>query len=176
VAVQPDPRVHISASEQAEQLKMALAIRDDINRLVKLVNQIRTLKKQLGARNELLQGQDKMKSLVDSSNDVVKKLDLLEEKLHNPKARVTYDILAQPGGAKLYSQLSPLFDYAKQGDGAPTQGMREVFAEYGRQLQDYTAEFRSLSNQLTQLNEVAKKLEVPTILVPESKDVAATGK
>ena len=29
----------------------------------------------------------------------------LEEKLHNPKAKVTYDILAQKGGAKLYSQL-----------------------------------------------------------------------
>jgi len=35
----------------------------------------------------------------------------VEEKLHNPKAEVTYDILAQKGGAKLYSQLATLLDW-----------------------------------------------------------------
>jgi photosystem II stability/assembly factor-like uncharacterized protein len=175
VNVQADPRVRVLAAEQAEQLKMALAIRNDLNQLSKMVNQIRSLRKQLSARNELLKDQDKMKPLVQSSNDMVKKLDALEGKLHNPKARVTYDILAQPGGAKLYSQLSPLFDYAKDGDGSPTQGMREVYAEYSRELQRCATELRSLlTGQLTQLNDLAKKLEVPTVFAAESKEIAKT--
>src|SRR5262249_44783970 len=78
VNVQPDPRVRELAAEQAEQLKMALAIRNDLNQLSKMVSQIRSLRKQLSARNELLKDQDKMKPLVQSSNDMVKKLDALE--------------------------------------------------------------------------------------------------
>ena len=56
-------------------------------------------------------------------------MDDLENKLHNPKAQVTYDILAQRGGAKLYSQLGALYEWAKDTDDGPTQGMREVYAE-----------------------------------------------
>jgi photosystem II stability/assembly factor-like uncharacterized protein len=169
VVVQPDPRIHISVDEQIAQLKMALAIRDDLNRLTKMVNQIRTLRKQLQARNELLGDQEKMKPLVQSSGELLKKLDTIEEKLHNPKARVTYDILAQPGGAKLYSQLSPLFDFAKDGDGAPTQGMREVYAEYTRDLEACGKELSGLiSGDLAQLNQMAKKLEIPTVFFSEA--------
>src|SRR5262249_38068094 len=164
------PRLQLSSEEQAQQLKMALAIRDDLNRLAKMVNQIRALRKQLQARNELLQDQEKTKPLVHSSNDMMKKLDVLEEKLHNPKAQVTYDILAQPGGAKLYSQLSPLFDYAKEGDGPPTQGMRDVYAEYTRDLNVCAKEFGALlTGELTELNQMAKKLEIPTVFVSEKQ-------
>ena len=45
-----------------------------------------------------------------------------------PEGRGDYDILAMPGGAKLYSRLAPLYSWAHEGDGRPTQGMREVYA------------------------------------------------
>jgi photosystem II stability/assembly factor-like uncharacterized protein len=173
VEVRQDPRVHISDTEQAEQLKMALAIRDDLNRLAKIVNQIRGLRKQLQARNELLQDQEKMKPLVQSSGEILKKLDALEEKLHNPKAQVTYDILAQRGGAKLYSQLSPLFDFVREGDGPPTQGMRDMYTEYSRELDAFDKELTALvSGDLAQLNQMAKKLEIPTVLFAEKPQPA----
>jgi len=37
-------------------------------------------------------------------------------------------------GAKLYSQLSFLFDAVKEGDGPPTQGMTQVYAELAAEL------------------------------------------
>src|SRR5262249_50770623 len=54
VVVHADPRVHESRQGLAEQLALALKIRDDITRLVKLVTQLRSLRKQIEARDELL--------------------------------------------------------------------------------------------------------------------------
>ncbi len=52
------------------------------------------------ARNELLDGDAKAEPLVKASKELIAKLDALEEKLHNPKAKVAYDILAAKGGAE----------------------------------------------------------------------------
>jgi photosystem II stability/assembly factor-like uncharacterized protein len=84
-----------------EQQAFALKLRDDINRLAKTVEQIRGVRKQLQERNALLKEDAKAAAVVKSSEELLKKLDALEEKLHNPKAKVAYDILAQKGGAQL---------------------------------------------------------------------------
>ena len=44
------------------------------------------------------------------------------KRMHNPKAEVVYDVLAgREGGAKLYSQIAPLFTDTQNSDYAPTQ-------------------------------------------------------
>jgi hypothetical protein len=104
---------------------------------------------------------------VKGSRDLVGKLDALEEKLHNPKAKIPYDILAQKGGARLYSQLVWLFEMSKDSDGAPTQGIRELFDEHSQVLRKYQEEWRALvSKDLAELNEQAKKLDVPNVILP----------
>src|SRR5262249_42072176 len=150
-----------------EELKLALRIRDDISRLAGTVEQLRSVRGQLLARNELLKEDAKAKPLVQASKDLLPKLDELEGKLHNPKARVSYDILAQKGGAKLYSQLVWLFELIKDSDGAPTQGLREVYAEQSRLLGEYVGEWQALrTGELGKLNELARKLELPGVIVP----------
>ena len=72
------------------------------------------------------------------------KLDALEEKLHNPRAKISYDILAQKGGRMLYSQLVWLYDQLKDSDGRPGQGMREVYAEQRKLLETYEGQWREL--------------------------------
>ena len=86
-------------------------------------------RQQLADRNELVESDDRAKDLIKGSKELIDKLTALEEKLHNPKAKVTYDIFAAKGGAKLYSQYAFLYGSAMEGDGAPTQGMREVYAD-----------------------------------------------
>ena len=63
---------------------------------------------------------------------MIAKLDALEARLHNPRAKVTYDILAMKGGAQLYSNLGWLYGSVLEGDGPPTQGMREAARRVGR--------------------------------------------
>jgi photosystem II stability/assembly factor-like uncharacterized protein len=184
VLVLPDPRTSINLGGASrlpaelekglkEQLDLALKIRDDIARLSETVNRIRSLKKQLAERDELLKEDPKADALLKDSKLFIDKLDALEIKLHNPKAEVTYDILAQKGGAQLYSQLAQLFDFIKDGDGAPTQGLRDEYAEQNKALRKYMDEFQNLvKGDLAKLNEAAKKLDAPTVIVPAEKDGA----
>jgi photosystem II stability/assembly factor-like uncharacterized protein len=155
------------AVELKEQIELTLKIRDDITSLARTVDQIRKVKGQLVARNELLKNEDAAKSLVHASRDLLARLDALEEKLHNPKAKIPYDILAQKGGARLYSQMVWLYEMMKDSDGAPTQGIRELFDEQSELLRKYQEEWRALmKKELAALNEQAKKLDVPAVLVP----------
>jgi photosystem II stability/assembly factor-like uncharacterized protein len=163
----------IEKKDLDEQLELALKIRDDITKLTQTVNRLRSVRKQLAERNELLKDDPKAEALIKDSKALIAKLDALEEKLHNPKAEVTYDILAQKGGAQLYSQLAELFEFIKEGDGAPTQGMRDEYAAQSKALRKYVDEFRELiTGDLAELNEAAKKLAAPIVILPVEKDGA----
>src|SRR5437870_8001685 len=130
-----------------------------MSRLAQMVNQIRGIKKQLAGRIEFWKEDAKTEPLCKAAQELTGKLDALEAKMHNPKAEVTYDILAQKGGAKLYSQLGVVLEYVKDSDGPPTQGMQTMATDLFRELQQYDADFAVLvSNDLAKLNEAAKKL------------------
>jgi photosystem II stability/assembly factor-like uncharacterized protein len=177
--VRPDPRLRpdphragagplaAGPDEVEEQLALALKVRDDITRLTRTVEQLRAVRQQLVARNDLLKDEPKAEPLVKASKELLPNLDALEEKLHNPKAKVTYDILAQKGGAQLYSQLTQLFELVKDSDGAPTQGWREVYAEQSHVLDELDGRWKALvSGDLAKLNELAKKLDLPATVIP----------
>lgn len=152
--------------EAKEQEKFALQLRDDISKLTGIVGNVRTIRKQLKMQAELLEGPT-YKSLLDEGKTLLEKLDALEARLHNPKAEATYDILAQKGGAKLYSQLTGLLDFAGTGDGPPTQGMLELAVELEKELNLYDAQFESLKkDELAALNDLARKLQAPMIWLP----------
>jgi len=163
----PDPRVTLSAADYQVQLATALAIRDDVSRLTLLVRQLRAVRQQLQNRNQLVRPVASASDLVRESEALIKKLDELEEQIHNPQAEVVYDILAFKGGAKLYSRIAFLHDVASEGDGPTPQGVRTVYAEQKSELDKYEAGLRALLAELSTLNATAKRLELPHILVPE---------
>jgi hypothetical protein len=168
--VRPDPRVTVSADDLAAQLQLALAVRDAISSLTRTVVRLREVRQQLLARNQLIKGDPRAEALVKGAADLARQLDALEARLHNPKAEITYDVLAQRGGAQLYSRLSPLLDWLDSGDGAPPQGMREVFADQQRELAARQADLeRLLTGDLAALNDAAAKLDLPKIYVPPAR-------
>jgi hypothetical protein len=149
------------------QLQLVLKSRDDITTLSRDVRAIRAIRKQLEDRNVLLKEHKGAEDLVKNSAALVEKLNQIEEKLHNPKAEATYDILAQKGGARLYSQLGMIYEELKNSDNAPTQGMKERSAELSQELQTGHKELAAvLAGDLAKLNELAQKLKLPTIYVP----------
>jgi photosystem II stability/assembly factor-like uncharacterized protein len=167
VEVRLDPRVSSSPGELTEHLKFALEVRDAVSRLSRDVNRLRAVRKQLAERNELVREEARTSDLVKASSGLMEKLDALEKKFHNPTAHVAYDILAQKGGAQLYSQLVLLYEFADDSDGPVTQGMRETFAEQVKLLSGYESDLDALlKTDLAQLNEQAKKLELPVVHVP----------
>jgi hypothetical protein len=171
--VLPDPRSDVPAAELAEQLAFALEIRDALERTIAAGEAVRTLRSRLDARIEALEPAREddpgAEELAAQAEAILERLDALEARLINPEAEVTYDILAgRGGGAQLYSQLSPLYAFALEGDGAPTQGQREVAAEHLGTLEALEAELAEIvAGPLERLNRRARELDVPYVPAPE---------
>jgi photosystem II stability/assembly factor-like uncharacterized protein len=157
-----DPRMAIPDQELTAQLEFALQLRDDLTRIARLVKQVRSVRGQLEARYKLVAKQPAMAKLLPPMQELAGKLDAVEEELHNPKAKVVYDILAFKGGAKLLSQLSPLYEWVKDGDGQPTQGIRSVYGEHVKELKRLESQVLALiGTDLVKLNKLAEELKAP---------------
>lgn len=168
--IEPAANASVKPSELANQETLALRVRDDISKLSDVVARLRAVKKQIELRKDLLKDRDDAKELLKQSEALDKKLDGIEEKLHNPKAKISYDILAARGGAMLYSQFAWLIGNLTDSDGEPTKAQRELADELEKELADLSSQFESTAkNDVGKLNESAKKLGVPELYVPPAK-------
>jgi photosystem II stability/assembly factor-like uncharacterized protein len=167
IRVVPDPRSTVSPEALAKQFRFAMQVRDAVTRLTRTAEQLRSVRRQIAARNDLLANDPKAEPLIRDSKALLTRIDDLEGRLHNPTAQVTYDVLAMKGGARLYSRMAPFFDWVKEGDGEPTQGMEQVFAGQQQELDKMEAEWRGIaSGDLAKLNETARGLGLPEIYLP----------
>ncbi len=167
VEVRLDPRVTVPRPELEEQLTFALGLRDELTRLAGFVRDLRSVREQVKARAATAKDRPGAAPLVEAADALVARCDALEERLHNPKAEIGYDILAMPGGAKLYSRLAPLYSWSHDGDGRPTQGMRDVHVELRKELDALSAEWAAvLEGDVPALNAKARELAPDFVVLP----------
>ena len=167
LVVRNDPRSEVSQADLESQLATALSIRDAFTRLTRTVNNLRDVRAQLEARKTSASKAANTGDLVALIDKTVAKIDDLEGRMHNPTAEVTYDILAMRGGTRLYSRISPLIGFASTGDGAPTQGVREVSAEQMKELAAFEAEARAIfETDVKAVNDLAASLGLTFVMVP----------
>ena len=195
LTVLPDPRVVEPRDDLEAQLAFALGLRDDLRRVIADVARLETVREQIEQRNDRLRDlsstgarddagreraadpgsslvETRIGGLIEQGEAIVDRIDTLEHALYSPEAEVTYDILAgREGGAKLYSQLAPLYSFVNEADGAPTEGMRRVAEELRGRLAAREDEIRTLLEQdVAALNRKAAELDVPYVVVPEAAD------
>jgi hypothetical protein len=170
--VKPDPRVDVPRAALEEQLAFTLALRDDLTRLAGIVRDLRGVREQLRSRAAVLDERSSAPDLMAEARELASRLDTLESKLHTPEAEVSYDILAgRSGGAKLYSRLAPLYSRAQEGDGAPTEGMRQVRAMLESELDALETEWKGLlEKDLPALNGRAREAGVGFVVAPQPQD------
>ena len=144
-----DQRSKTSAADIAKDYAFARTLILEIDRARQMIEGVRALRHQLNAQlNALKVGvsdEGKALALRTSGAALNKKLTSIEGKLHNPSAKVVYDVLSgRDGGAKLYHQLVPLYAWAQSADDAPTQGMRERHTELLQELEQVEAEYAGM--------------------------------
>ena len=165
----PDPRGDASQADLEAQLANALRVRDDVSRLTSLVNNLRSVKDQLRARAKALEARKSEPGVTDllkASDDIIRKAEALEDKLHNPTAEVVYDILAMRGGTRLYSRLAPLQMWATEAVGPPTSGMSQVLQTQEKELADLETEARNfIEEEVGTLNAAAAKLGLSFVIL-----------
>ena len=165
LVVKNDPRSTATETDLGAQLAMALQVRDAFSRLARIVTNLQDVRAQLQSRAASVKTQPNTAPLMTMIEAAVKKIDDLEGRMHNPTAEVTYDILAMRGGTRLYSRISPLIGFASQGEGAPTQGVREVFAEQKKELDAFEAEANAIiATDVAVINATASKLGLPFVI------------
>lgn len=161
LTILPDPRSQVSAADLESQLAFALEVRDAFSRITTEVNRLRAIRDQLAARQPSLRNVGTAATLLKGTEAAVARIEALENEIHNPKAEVVYDILAMKGGTKLYSRISPLLDFVTDGDGAPTEGMRQVFADQKRELDEWQGRVKQfISGDIGALNAQASQLGI----------------
>lgn len=174
IEVLPDPRLD-SKSYAGEQELLALKVRDQIQSLTETVKKIRSLQKQIAIRKDLFKEDAEAKGLLQAEAEYGEKLAAIEERLHNPKAKIVYDIFAARGGAMLYSQLTWLLGNVTEGEGAPTKPQLELAEELTKQLNAGLTEFEKLATvEFKKLGEAAKKAGVPELYLPAKKKPGTT--
>jgi photosystem II stability/assembly factor-like uncharacterized protein len=152
------------------QETFALQVRDHVQRLTDTVVRLRAIQKQVGMRKDLFKDDKAAEQQLKDEAAFAKKLATLEEKLHNPKAKIVYDVFAAKPGAMLYSQLTWLLGNAIDGDGQPTKAQTEVESELAKTLAGYVGEFDTLTGEeMKKVNEAAKKAGLPELYLPPAK-------
>ena len=170
VEVMMDPRVKLPPAELEKSLRFALQLRKEISAVAETVIQLQAVRRQLRDRVREWNDFVSTKKLVAQAQTLIGKLDALEDKFHNPKAEVAYDILAMKGGgAKLYSQLTGLYEWVKDSDGPITQGMLKTAEAHQKELTTLLDEWRRLLGELDAWNDHARAAQVPSVTPGGSK-------
>jgi photosystem II stability/assembly factor-like uncharacterized protein len=167
--VVPDPRGDLPVQDLQAQAAFGIRVRDDVSRVTDLVNQVRSVRDQLKARNTALEARKSESGIADllkESDAAIKKADALEGKLHNPTAEVVYDILAMRGGTRLYSRMAFVQLSAVDAEGPPTAGMTQVLTELEKELAALETETKQfLSGDVAKINQRAAQLNLPFVVL-----------
>lgn len=168
IEVGADPQSTASVQEMQAALAFQLEVRTALNQTADAIDLVRAARAQ--AADLLARLADTETTVRQAAQAVLDQSDAIEARLHNPKAEVVYDILSFPGGAQLYSQLSPIYAFALHSDRPPPQGQREYFAELLLQLQQLLSETTALrQTPIAALENALLAAHIPRLILPEAK-------
>jgi len=157
-----DPRISVSDADRAAHRAFIAELAQALGRLTDASNRAVDLADELDGRGQALTDQPGMAELRVRTDSLVMRLDSLSDVMFSLDAEVTYDVLAK--GSRLYSRLTPLYNWAAEADGPPTQGMRDVWALQKTELDGYLHRFQELLEvDLADVNALAQRLGVPWV-------------
>ncbi|MBK7146651.1 MAG: hypothetical protein IPH76_16110 [Xanthomonadales bacterium] len=163
-----DPRSPASAEDLRANHALAIRTRDALTRLSLSIDRVRAVREQLDvfARHVgKTANADELRTAIQAARE---RVDAIEGNLHNPEAIVNYDILSgRGGGAKLYSQLAPLYSWIGDSDHRPTQSMLDRAEELLTELAQREAAIDALGGiELARVEAEADKLGLKRIVLP----------
>jgi hypothetical protein len=166
--IRRDPRSPVSDADLAAGHAFALRSRDALTRLAASVARVRAVREQLDLLAKHAPKTAGAETLALALKAAIARVDAIEGTLHNPEAKVNYDILAgRGGGAKLLSQWALLYGWTRDSDHAPTESMKTRADELLTQLAERETALQSLrEHELAKVEAEITSLGLPRILMP----------
>jgi photosystem II stability/assembly factor-like uncharacterized protein len=163
-----DPRVKVPAVDLEKQFDLSMRIYHRISRMHEAINQIRDLKSQIQSLRKRFEDDPKLKALVAASEDLEKKLSVVEKKLIQVNMKGSEANLAFPG--MLNEQFDSFASIVEAADTAPTQQQYEVYTILDADLADQLKKLDGIiSADLAAFEEAAKRYNVPLLYVPGAR-------
>jgi hypothetical protein len=166
--VAADPRSDATPADMQANYEFALRAGAALNRLEMDIEVVRAIRVQASDIAKRTAKNPATKDLQATADALVKRCDEIEHRMHNPEAKVVYDVLAgRDGGAKLYSQISSLYTDIQASDFAPTQGQSVQLEENLSALSAIESELAGIKEgDLARLESQATALGLPHVIVP----------
>ena len=108
------------------------------------------------------QGKDLPKEIKSKGDTINKQLTAIEEALYQTKAKSGQDVLNYP--IRLNDKISALFNYAASGMNAPTQQVKEAYAELAGLADIELKKLKNLMDKdVSELNKMIRDKAIPVI-------------
>ena len=159
--IKANPVYNLSQQDYEEQFNFLIAIRDKFNDIQKAGKNIRDVRKQI---NEFMdkQGKDVPKEIKQQADTINKQMTVIEEALHQTKAKSGQDVLNYP--IRLDDKISGLYDFASSGNSAPAKQVKEAFAELGGQADIQLNNLKKMMDEdLVKFNTMIREKALPVI-------------
>jgi len=166
--VRKDPRSAGTVEDIREQVKMQLAIREDLTSVSDMINQIEWLRKQLYDLEAMLKTDSKNKDILAAIAEFDAKCRRVEDELFQP-VLAEGDSKSFRSPHKLYGKLSVLAgDLSDSVDFAPNAQQREVHAVLKARLAETKAAFDNLiQTELKAFNFFLREKDVAGLVLPK---------
>jgi len=159
-----DPRVAATEAELAEQAAVLDSIYTKISAVHAGVNQLRVVKEQAKSWAARLAGKERGKAVVEAANDLVQKLEAIEDVLILPGEQEDTFGLNEP--ARLNAKLSSLIPIVGSADRRPTTQAQRLIKKYADVADQQLNELHALFNDdLETLNTLIQDANVPGIVI-----------
>lgn len=160
-----DPNYKCSQADYEAQFNFLIQVRDKFNQTMVAIRKIRQARQQI---NDFMsrQGKDCPGAIKLMGDSLLKRFTMLEELLHQTKAKSGQDVLNFP--IRLDDKLAGVFDMANSGNMAPPQQAKSVYAELATQVDKVLIQLQNLlDNGIKEFNNAIVENKLPLIVITE---------
>jgi hypothetical protein len=163
--VRVDPRLDVTQEELEAQYDLARNVWSALGECHRTVDRINDVRQQVEALVQRLEAAGHGEGVEQASAELTAKLDAVADQLHQARVQSSQDVLNYP--VRLDAQLVGLLGEIEGGDGAPTAGSIERYADLRAELDRHLADLgAALDTELAAFNDLVRSKQLPPIIVP----------
>ncbi len=166
--IKANPVYNLSQQDYEAQFNFLITVRDKFSEIQRALLNISTLRKQINDFTAL-QGKDIPKNIKQQADTIHKQMTMVEEALHQTKAKSGQDVLNFP--IRLDDKISGLYDFAASGYAAPARQVTDAYSVLSSQADEQLNKLKHIiENDLLELNKLIRETALPVIGVKKDKN------
>ena len=159
--IKANPVYRLSQKDYDDQFNFLLSVRDKFSEIQKAILNITALRKQI---NDFvsLQGKGIPKPIKQQADTINKQMTVIEEALHQTKAKSGQDVLNYP--IRLDDKISGLYDFASSGNAAPARQVIDAFSILSAQADVQLNKLKQIMDtDVANFNKTIRENDLPVI-------------